>query len=198
MLLGCLSLAWGCSSEPKLAENTSVSRTPLQPLIYTELPDLTAAAAAVRERRLLRELLHGTEKGKEWGRLQSRENLPAPTNEQELGELLAQALIERDEARWDHAFVSPASYAGMVRVDLEDARKFVDELQGSSMPTWRMFLVIGAWSELFFWPRPLRERSGRGAVMHLGRTLALYSRALSRAFASGLPARSSRRACHHA
>jgi len=139
MLLGCLSLAWGCSSEPKLAENTSVSRTPLQPLIYTELPDLTAAAAAVRERRLLRELLHGTEKGKEWGRLQSRENLPAPTNEQELGELLAQALIERDEARWDHAFVSPASYAGMVRVDLEDARKFVDELQGSSMPTWRMF-----------------------------------------------------------
>ena len=90
MLLGCLSLAWGCSSEPKLAENTSVSRTPLQPLIYTELPDLTAAAAAVRERRLLRELLHGTEKGKEWGRLQSRENLPAPTNEQELGELLAQ------------------------------------------------------------------------------------------------------------
>jgi hypothetical protein len=137
MLLGCL--ATGCSGEPKLAEGASVSRTPLQPLIYTELPDLTAAAAAVRERRLLRELLHGTEKGKEWGRLQHRENLPAPTNEEELGQLLAQALIARDEAKWDHAFVSPASYAGMVRVDLEDARKFVDELQGSSMPTWRMF-----------------------------------------------------------
>ena len=139
LLLSCSMALLACSGDEVPTDRVPAARTPLQPLIYTELPDLTPAAAAVRERRLLRELLHGKEKGKEWGRLQHRENLPAPTNEQELGQLLADALIERDEAKWDHAFVSPASYAGMVRVDLEDARKFVDELQGSSMPTWRMF-----------------------------------------------------------
>src|SRR5690606_40048204 len=73
-----------------LAEPVS-ERMPLQPLIYTEFPNLTPEAAAVRERRLMRQLTEGAGGGGQWGdlevassesrseehtsELQSRENL---------------------------------------------------------------------------------------------------------------------------
>lgn len=136
----CLGLALaGCGEEASSDEAPVEAVRPLKPLVYTELPDLTPRAAAVRERRLMRELLHGAEEGDTWGRLRRRENLPAPRDAEALGRLLYEALMQRDEARWDHAFVSPSSYAGMVHVDLERARKFVDELQGKSMSTWELF-----------------------------------------------------------
>lgn len=135
--------ALACQPEdvPDPAMPAPEARAPLKPLIYTEVPNLTPEAAAVRERRLMRELIHGASDGTSWGRLKRRDAYEAPRDAQALGEMLTQALLTRDEARWDHAFVSPTSYAQMVHVEQEEAKKFVDELQGASHKLWQRFDV---------------------------------------------------------
>lgn len=116
---------------------------PLRPLIYTELPDLTPRAAAVRERRLMRELLFGStdQSGKQWGHLKAPENLPPLIDEVSFGKALTRALLSHDEALWDHIFVSPSSYAAMVHVRPKDANTFVDELQAKSSQVWELFAI---------------------------------------------------------
>lgn len=116
--------------------------TPLRPLIYTELPDLTPRAAAVRERRLMRELLEGaSQQNAEWGTLRAPQNLPTLSDADAFGRALTHALLTRDEALWAHAFVSPTSYASLVHVQPEHAHQFVDELQGDSASTWNLFHI---------------------------------------------------------
>ncbi len=114
--------------------------TPLQPLIYTELPDVTPEAAALRERRLMRELLDGARVGERWGHLERRAMAP-PRDAQALGEALYQALMTQDEALWEHTFVSPEAYARMVRVSPAAALKFTDEVIAQALPTWQLFAI---------------------------------------------------------
>lgn len=131
----------GCSP-PERAEPAS-ERMPLQPLIYTEFPNLTPEAAAVRERRLMRQLTEGAGGGGQWGDLEvASSGALAPLETREaLGEAIFKALIEQNEALWEHVFVRPQAYSGLVHVDLEAAREFVDNLQGKSAETWAMFGV---------------------------------------------------------
>lgn len=137
-----LSLAAGfsaCTEAPQ-AETPAALR-PLQPLVYTEQPTLTPEASGVRERRMLRQYEQGASASGSWGAAlgaQGAKRAPIP-DAQVLGEAVFKALVERDEAGWDALFVAPEDYAGLVRVDLKDARKFVDTLQASSLEVWRNF-----------------------------------------------------------
>lgn len=125
-----------CTGEPR-----AKATPPLQPLIYTELPNLTPEAASVRERRLMRSLLEGaSSQGSSWGRLKRR-TLPATRDAESLGRSLFDALVSRDEALWEHAFVDPEHYSKMVHVRLEEARRFVDELLGKVQPTWNLLEI---------------------------------------------------------
>ena len=125
----------GCSQE---AESDHPS--PLQPLIYTEYPDLTPQGAAVRERRLVRQLLEGVDDGPGDGFDEaSSEPLPSLVDAEQLGNAIAQALIERDERLWEHLFVSPEHYAQMTGVTSSSAGEFVDNQIGESMQLWQLF-----------------------------------------------------------
>lgn len=128
-------------------ENTSAppeaqADRPLQPLIYTERPDLSPEAAAVRERRLMRQLLEGANASGKWGTLDDESKparLPDLSGGEQLGQAIFDALVERDAALWDALFVAPEDYAGMVHLDLDKARQYVDGVQGKSRPVWRRF-----------------------------------------------------------
>ncbi len=143
------------------------STPPLRPLTYTEHPDITPEAAAVRERRLLRRLNAGAASG--WGTLEVDANsrLSNRTPEQ-LGKNLTNALLKQDARLWDQVFVSPVDYANLVHVDLDSAKTFVDEIQGSSAAVWSAFLpplesemVEGGLPVVFEFDR-LELGSGRG------------------------------------
>lgn len=147
LFFGVLLTLCACSTSYEDAQPSPIARAdqPLRPLIYTELPDLTPRAAAIRERRLMRELLLGanasTQGDASWGRLQTPANLQPLTDANQLGETMTRALFTQDEALWDHAFVSPSSYAGMVHVKPEVAHAFVDELLGKSAQSWDLFRI---------------------------------------------------------
>lgn len=140
--LALLALLGACSEAPATKTQAAQDRSdwPLQPLIYTELPNLTEQAAAVRERRLTRELVEGVER-RESAEGQETRAMPIPSNAQALGKALYDALISGDEALWEHCFVSPASYAHMVHIRLPEAAKFVDERLGQSQRAWRLFHI---------------------------------------------------------
>lgn len=141
LLLTLLMWLGACSPDPApKAQAPDRSQWPLQPLIYTELPNLTEQAAAVRERRLTRELVEGQQTRSQNPEREQR-LMPVTSSDQALGEALYQALITRDEALWEHAFVSHASYAHMVHIRLPEASKFVDEQLGASVKTWQLFYV---------------------------------------------------------
>lgn len=148
LLCGVLLPLHACSdSDAATNASSSAARVdqPLRPLIYTELPDLTPRAAAIRERRLMRELLLGASADDQhdasWGRLQTPTNFQPLTSANVLGEAMTRALFTQDEALWDHVFVSPSSYAGMVHVKPEAAHTFVDELLGKSAQAWDLFHI---------------------------------------------------------
>ncbi|MEM1349174.1 MAG: hypothetical protein AAGI01_11505 [Myxococcota bacterium] len=132
----CTAAHLGCD----VAQERREADAPLQPLIYTEHPDITEEAVAARERRLMRELLDGAEEGG-WGKMKRDVAHPTTQDATSLGRVLYDALVTRDEALWDHALVSPEAYAGLVRVSLEQARVFVDERLGASSRTWALFDV---------------------------------------------------------
>ncbi|MBA2662372.1 MAG: hypothetical protein H0U74_08775 [Bradymonadaceae bacterium] len=134
----CGLLASGCWDKREPSD-----QAPLQPLIYTEYPNLTPEAAAVRERRLVRQLMDGAGSGGQWGDLETSpvQAMPALDNAQKLGEAIFEALIDRREALWEHVFVSPLAYSQLVHVDMEAAREFVDNLQGKSFAAWKLFDV---------------------------------------------------------
>lgn len=137
-----LSLAAGFSACTDLpASSTPAALRPLQPLVYTEQPTLSPQAAGVRERRMLRHYEQGASVGGSWGQAPEAPDVSRPSiqDPETLGRAIFTALVERDEAGWDALFVAPEDYAGLVRVDLENARKFVDTLQASSLPVWRSF-----------------------------------------------------------
>lgn len=146
MLIGAAALVgagvYGCGGEDSAPDPTVRSaERPLQPLIYTERPDLSHEAAAVRERRLMRQLLEGSSASGSWGSLeadQSKEYAPVRSAD-ELGEAMFEALVNHDEGQWDRLFVAPDAYAQMVRVEVDEARKFVDDLQAKSRRTWQSF-----------------------------------------------------------
>lgn len=113
---------------------------PLQPLVYTEYPELTPQGAAVRERRLERQLLEGSADGS-WGRLaeDADDELPSLARAEVLGEAIVDALVDGDERLWGHAFVDPRDYAQIVGVDGDDAGDFVDNQMGESLDVWELF-----------------------------------------------------------
>ncbi len=131
----------GCSiSEPGESRR---DQQPLQPLIYTEFPNVTPEAVAVRERRLMRQLTEGAVGGGQWGNLEtgpSQALAPIESGEA-IGNAIFKALIEQNEELWEHVFVRPQAYSRLVHVDLEAAREFVDNLQGKSVGTWSKFGV---------------------------------------------------------
>lgn len=138
ILIGALAMMTACADDDPGAK-TEQAR-PLQPLIYTEYPDLTPEGAAVRERRLSRQLLEGRARG-DWGTLDDADpgDLPPLDSAQALGEALAKALLEQDESLWEYAFVDARSYADLVNVGDDDAREFVDNQLGHSQPLWALF-----------------------------------------------------------
>lgn len=137
-----LSLAAGfsaCTESPEPASPRALR--PLQPLVYTEQPTLSPEASGVRERRMLRRFRQGANSSGSWGQMPTAKDRSHPPIQDPaaLGEAIFGALIERDESAWDALFVPPEDYARLVRVDLDDARKFVDTLQASSLTVWRAF-----------------------------------------------------------
>ncbi len=128
----------GCSDGEAAPQGESVH--PLQPLIYTEDPELTPEGAAVRERRLERQLLEGIADGA-WGRLEEADatDFPVLRDEEALGEAITRALLERDEELWEYVFVDARAYAALVNVDETSAREFVDNQMGESLSTWDSF-----------------------------------------------------------
>lgn len=133
LLVGC---TLGCQS----SQEAPKAHTPLQPLIYTELPNLTPEAAEIRERRLVRELVDG-QVTRDPKVQQPQRRMPVARDARTLGKVIFNALIKQDDALWDHAFVSPTSYSRMVHIKQKDARKFVDELMGKSKHTWELFSI---------------------------------------------------------
>lgn len=131
----CGVMSGACEQGP-LVPRTPV---PLQPLVFTVRPDLTPEANAVRERRLMRELLEGASAGHTWGRLSRPPSLPQTVDAAQLGQALFDALVKRDEGLWEHAFISPRSYAALVHVKEEKARERIDEFLASAQPVWALF-----------------------------------------------------------
>lgn len=131
-----LILASCSSAEPE------GSPPPLRPLIYTEFPNMTPEATAVRERRLTRQLLEGATAG-QWGDLEFTPppNLPPLGSPEALGQAVFDALISQKEELWEHVFVGPRDYAALVHVDLERAEEFVDVQIGKSLSTWTLFRI---------------------------------------------------------
>lgn len=131
-LLASLCLLGACS-EP---EPWIVAPPPLQPLIYTELPGLTPEAAALRERRMLRDLV-----GEPGAEDAASKVAPRtyPQDAQQLGELFVRGLLGTRELRWEDAFVAPADYARMVKLDPAEAARSIDEVIAASLPAWRAF-----------------------------------------------------------
>jgi hypothetical protein len=140
-LLGVSGLTACSDAHERAPRPTKAEQRPLQPLIYTERPDLSVEAAAVRERRLMRQLLEGSSASGNWGDLEavSETKRPTLTDADQLGEAMFDALVERDEGLWDALFVAPADYAGMVHLDLDKSREFVDDVQAKSRETWESF-----------------------------------------------------------
>ena len=134
LILGSFALS-ACVSE---AEETSPA-SPLQPLVYTEVPNLTPAAARVRERRLMRQLVERAPRAD--ASAAPNKPLPAARDAQTLGRLIFDAVLKQDDALWNHVFVSPKSYSRMVHVKPKVARKVIDEMMGDSQPTWDLFAV---------------------------------------------------------
>lgn len=145
-------LVSACSQDP---DGSSNDERPLQPLIYTEYPDLTPEGAAVREHRLARQFLglsHGQDELLEEG---PEEPLPPLSEPQELGQAIVRALVGRQDALFEHTFVSPSAYAALVHVNLSEAAEFVDNQIGRSLPLWELFsrthsseMSAGGFSEL--------------------------------------------------
>lgn len=125
----------GC--DPEISEERH--EMPLRPLAYTETPELTPEAVAVREARLLRSLAAGANGGR-WGdlevRLEEHDVLETPDA---FGQALLKALGTRSRPAWEHIFVHPDEYAQMVHVTAEHSRVWVDELIAKSEPIWRRF-----------------------------------------------------------
>lgn len=137
--------AVGCDSdaEPEQQDERASAQQPLQPLIYTEHPNVDPEAVAVRERRLMRQLLEGADESGEWGdmRNRTRSDLPVISTKDVLGRSIFEALVERRPALWDRVFVAPVDYARMVHVDLDAAREYVDSVQAQSDDLWSKFEV---------------------------------------------------------
>lgn len=134
----CLSaLAGGGCADIEPGATPEVER-PLRPLIYTEQPQLSASAVAVRERRLMRRLVENADLSGAWGELQAPHTaaLRPPASADRLGRAVFDALVRRDEALWDAVFVAPEDYAALVRVELSTAREFVDDIQAKSLDVW--------------------------------------------------------------
>ncbi|MFW5968867.1 MAG: hypothetical protein ACOCV2_15180, partial [Persicimonas sp.] len=140
VVLAASAAACGGEDTPEKERSSDTAR-PLQPLVYTERPDLSSEAAAVREERLMRQLLEGSHASGSWGTLDTEKTFDGDqlTDAEALGEALFEALIERDEARWDALFIGPDAYADGAGVRDEEARHFVDDIQGQSRALWRSF-----------------------------------------------------------
>lgn len=138
-LVALLVMTWGvgCSGDD---QGENASPPPLQPLTYTEDPELTPGGAAVREQRLRRQLLEGAASG-HWGTLEDDDgvDLPALNDPDALGEAITEALICRDEQRWEQVFVSDEAYRQLVNVSPARAAEFVDNQIGASLALWELF-----------------------------------------------------------
>lgn len=130
------TVTFGCSD----GDVVDGSNSPLQPLIYTEDPELTPEGASVREARLKRQLLEGSADGP-WGRLGQLDavDLPGLHEPEALGVAITDAMLERDERLWEHVFLSDQTYARLVGVDDREAAEFVDNTIGDSLQAWKRF-----------------------------------------------------------
>lgn len=148
LILACLALAWGAtacesSEESTAPDEAARAQQPLQPLIYTEHPNVDPEAVAVRERRLMRQLLEGADESGNWGDMRDRQraDLPVIRSKEALGRAIFEALVHRKPALWDRVFVAPVDYARMVHVDLDAAREYVDGVQADSGDLWSKFEI---------------------------------------------------------
>ena len=122
------------------AEGPREGEKPLRPLIYTEFPELSPEGAAVREERLIRNLVEGSEESVEGvDRLERIEPLPLLDEAEELGAAVVEALLMRDEELWEHSFISAQAYGQLVHLRRQEAEEFVDNQIGGSLPVWRLF-----------------------------------------------------------
>ena len=141
IIIVCFASLIGCAVDE--ASDEDQAPRPLAPLIYTELPELTPAAAAVRERRLMRELVDPSMAVPE-GRAGRRVTIRPAHDARALGQLVYDSLIQRDEAAWASTFISAPEYADLVHVEPAQALAVVDELQADSLDVWRTFSLTRA------------------------------------------------------
>lgn len=155
-LLALLLIGPACSPDVEVLPR---DQQPLRPLIYTEYPDLTPQGAAVREERLVRQLLEDeSDLGPAFSNSGERlQPLPLLDSPDELGRVIVEALLSRDRELFEHAFISPHAYTSLVRVDPRDAAEFVDNQIGSSTPLWTLFTQTLS-SEM--------PEGGLGAILH--------------------------------
>ena len=134
MAAALLVVGPGCSEKER---SSSRQDLPLRPLTYTEYPDLTPRGAAVREERLMRELVEGIS----WGRLEPTDTAsPLGLHDsEELGEAILAALTDRDRELWESLFVSPEDYAHAEGVTTRQAAEIVDNQIGDAEVAWRDF-----------------------------------------------------------
>ncbi|MFB6374866.1 MAG: hypothetical protein ABEN55_17495 [Bradymonadaceae bacterium] len=145
LLVGVLiwTVLGGCADSADAPSDARREDRPLQPLVYTEDPDHSPKAATARDRRLLRELVHVSDRDGSWGKLEANPGEGAAPLEspEKLGRTLYRALVRQRDAAWDHLFVPPRNYASLVRIDLEKARRFVDDKQADARPARRAFHI---------------------------------------------------------
>jgi hypothetical protein len=144
VLLAALTAGVGCADDTPEPAADDPQLRPLRPLVYTEDPEQTARAVAARERRLMRQLLEGSNTdGSSWGSLESNAGggLPELDSAEHLGRLAFRALVDREDRAWDYIFVTPRDYAALVNLDLEKARRFVDNQQADARSARRYFEI---------------------------------------------------------
>lgn len=141
-----LVFAWssGCADSDQ-GDDTRTAGRPLSPLVYTEDPDHSPEAAEVRDQRLMRQLLHGSDESGSWGSLDDNDDrggdIPELRSADNLGQVAYRAIIGQSDRHWDHLFVDPNHYASLVDVELARARRYVDDKQARARRTARQFQI---------------------------------------------------------
>lgn len=131
-LVGCYE-----RSDPRSSNSGSRADRPVAPLTYTERPGLSPSARAIRERRLIDELIFGAKESGSWGNLRKERNIGDGADSPEaLGRAIFSALVEKKPALWEAQFISPSVYAELVNVDSNRAEQFVHNIQSESAKLW--------------------------------------------------------------
>lgn len=135
-----LCLVAGCQGPERDAEKVSRSQQPIAPLVYTEDPE--AKQSAVRERRLLQELIQTSGERSRWGGLKEHtdelERAPL-TSSEKLGRAIFDALVDRNAFLWEEVFARVSEFDRVFPVKTSIADRRIREALTKSERVWQSF-----------------------------------------------------------